>query len=92
MTRLSVQCRAMNRSLTNVIFGGIAQSTTTDDKTKGLSVTRTNVEEVVDMLSGAEQVIIVSSMFDKCMTACQADSRCRAMGWPWQKRNMPLPR
>lgn len=31
----------------------------TTDSTKGLTVTRTNVEEVVEMLSGAESVIIV---------------------------------
>ncbi|EIW73382.1 hypothetical protein TREMEDRAFT_70959 [Tremella mesenterica DSM 1558] len=54
-----IMCRAMNRSLVNVIFGGIAPTTAADDSTKGLSVTRTNVEEVVDMLTSADSVIIV---------------------------------
>jgi len=49
----------MNRSLTNVIFGGIAPTAIADDSTKGLSVTRTNVDEVVDILTNAENVIIV---------------------------------
>lgn len=49
----------MNRSLANVIFGGIAPTTTTEDSTKGLTVSRTNTEEVIDMLANAESVIIV---------------------------------
>jgi len=60
----------MNRSLTNVIFGGIAPTQVTEgmfrglislmvDSTKGMSVTRTNVDEVVEMLGNAESVIIV---------------------------------
>lgn len=63
----------MNRSLANVIFGGIAPTSTTTggewmrrmpantsaDSTKGLEVTKTNVDEVVDMLQNAETVVIV---------------------------------
>lgn len=61
----------MNRSLTNVIFGGIAPTQVSEgesdysrprlmsDSTKGMSVTRTNVEEVVEMLGNAESVIVV---------------------------------
>ena len=49
----------MNRSLTNVIFGGIAQVTAGSDKTKGLTVSQTNVDEVVEMLANAETVVIV---------------------------------
>lgn len=49
----------MNRSLTNVIFGGIATNTAMEDTTKGKSVVKTNIEEVVDTLSNAESVIIV---------------------------------
>ncbi|EKD04262.1 NAD(P) transhydrogenase [Trichosporon asahii var. asahii CBS 8904] len=50
---------AMNRSLTNVIFGGIATNTAMEDTTKGKSVVKTNIEEVVDTLQNAESVIIV---------------------------------
>lgn len=49
----------MNRSLTNVIFGGIATNTQMEDTTKGKTVVQTNPEEVVDMLKDAESVIIV---------------------------------
>ena len=68
---LILQCRAMNRSLTNVIFGGIALTQASEgksrvgsrlmkpDSTKGLSVSRTNVDEVVEMLGNAENAIVV---------------------------------
>jgi NAD(P) transhydrogenase len=48
----------MNRSLTNVLFGGIAPMPTgAAHKIEG-TVTKTNVDEVVDSLTGAENVII----------------------------------
>lgn len=53
-----IMCVAMNRSLTNVLFGGIAPAAQTDYKIEG-SVTQTNVEDVADALVNAESVIIV---------------------------------
>ncbi|KAK4105149.1 PNTB-domain-containing protein [Parathielavia hyrcaniae] len=56
-----IMCVAMNRSLVNVLFGGISTPTTTtssDYKMEG-SVTQTNVEETADALASAESVIIV---------------------------------
>lgn len=53
-----IMCVAMNRSLTNVLFGGIAAPTTSDFKIEG-SVTQTNVEETAESLLNAENVIIV---------------------------------
>jgi NAD(P) transhydrogenase len=53
-----VMCVAMNRSLMNVLFGGISAPGTTDFKIEG-SVTQTNVEETADALTNAESVIIV---------------------------------
>ncbi|KAF8756169.1 NAD(P) transhydrogenase beta subunit [Rhizoctonia solani] len=53
-----IMCVAMNRSLTNVLFGGIAPTPTgVTHKIEG-TVTKTNVDEVVDSLIGAENVII----------------------------------
>ncbi|CAE6412834.1 unnamed protein product [Rhizoctonia solani] len=53
-----IMCVAMNRSLTNVLFGGIAPTPTgVAHKIEG-TVTKTNVDEVVDSLTGAENVII----------------------------------
>lgn len=48
----------MNRSLTNVLFGGISAPAATDYKVEG-SVTQINVEETADALANAENVIIV---------------------------------
>lgn len=53
-----IMCVAMNRSLTNVLFGGIAAPAQTDYKIEG-SVTQTNIEDVSDALVNAENVIIV---------------------------------
>jgi H+-translocating NAD(P) transhydrogenase len=53
-----IMCVAMNRSLTNVLFGGIAAPTQGDFKVEG-TVTQTNVEETAESLTNAENVIIV---------------------------------
>ena len=52
----------MNRSLTNVLFGGIAPPPQTDQKIEG-EITKTNIEDTVDALSNAENVIIVWFMY-----------------------------
>lgn len=48
----------MNRSLTNVLFGGIAPIADSDYKIEG-RITKTTVEETSDALATAESVIIV---------------------------------
>ncbi|KAI0849106.1 NAD(P) transhydrogenase mitochondrial precursor [Daldinia vernicosa] len=53
-----IMCVAMNRSLTNVLFGGISAPAKTDYKIEG-SVTQTNVEDTAESLVNAENVIIV---------------------------------
>ncbi|KAL5347198.1 hypothetical protein ACLOAV_007507 [Pseudogymnoascus australis] len=54
-----IMCKAMNRSLTNVLFGGIAAPTArTDYKLEG-ELTTTTVDEVATKLLEAESVIIV---------------------------------
>ena len=53
-----IMCVAMNRSLTNVLFGGIAAPAQTDYKIEG-QITKTNVEDTVEALANAENVIIV---------------------------------
>ena len=55
-----VMCRAMNRSLTNVLFGGIAApSNQAAAKVEG-EITQTNIDNTADALLNAENVIIVS--------------------------------
>ncbi|OCL13404.1 NAD transhydrogenase mitochondrial precursor [Glonium stellatum] len=53
-----IMCVAMNRSLTNVLFGGIAAPADNTVKIEG-EVTRATVDETVDALANAENVIIV---------------------------------
>lgn len=52
-----IMCVAMNRSLTNVLFGGIAPIQASK-KIEG-EVVKTSVDETVDALANAENVIIV---------------------------------
>ena len=53
-----IMCVAMNRSLTNVIFGGISAPARTDHKIEG-EITKTSIEETVDSLKNAQKVVIV---------------------------------
>ncbi|KAJ0379397.1 hypothetical protein COL26b_002239 [Colletotrichum chrysophilum] len=53
-----IMCVAMNRSLTNVLFGGISAPQQTDYKIEG-AITQTNVEDTAEALVNAENVIIV---------------------------------
>ena len=53
-----IMCVAMNRSLTNVLFGGISAPATTEKKIEG-ELTQTNVDETVDMLKNSSKVVIV---------------------------------
>lgn len=55
-----VMCKAMNRSLANVIFGAFGQSSASSGKLgEGLTVNTTNVEEAALQLAYAQQVIVV---------------------------------
>ena len=56
------QCVAMNRSLTNVLFGGISAPAQTDYKIEG-TITKTSVDETVDALANADSVILVCLSF-----------------------------
>ncbi|KAF2267700.1 NAD(P) transhydrogenase-like protein [Lojkania enalia] len=53
-----IMCVAMNRSLTNVLFGGIASTPQAQAKIEG-EITKTTAEETADLLSNSENVIIV---------------------------------
>ncbi|EFE42658.1 hypothetical protein TRV_02610 [Trichophyton verrucosum HKI 0517] len=55
-----IMCVAMNRSLTNVLFGGISSPTQaqSDHQIEG-KITKTSIEETAETLASAESVIIV---------------------------------
>lgn len=54
-----IMCVAMNRTLTNVLFGGIGTATTQSDYKIEGTITKTSVDETVDALSNADNVILV---------------------------------
>ncbi|PCH38168.1 PNTB-domain-containing protein [Wolfiporia cocos MD-104 SS10] len=54
-----IMCVAMNRTLTNVLFGGIGSSAAQSDYKIEGSITKTSVDETVDALANAENVILV---------------------------------
>merc|ERR1712121_613780 len=56
-----IMCKAMNRSLPNVILGGFGTSSTGTGKAKEIigEHTETNVEKCVDMMVDAKNIIIV---------------------------------
>ncbi|KAF8623464.1 hypothetical protein AX15_006248 [Amanita polypyramis BW_CC] len=54
-----IMCVAMNRSLTNVLFGGISSSATQETHKIEGTITKTTVDETVDALANADSVILV---------------------------------
>lgn len=50
----------MNRSLTNVLFGGIAAPDASDYKIEG-QITKTSIDDTVEALMNAESVIMVGA-------------------------------
>ncbi|KAK6341243.1 hypothetical protein TWF696_008329 [Orbilia brochopaga] len=53
-----IMCVGMNRSITNVLFGGIAPIAQEEHKMEGV-ITKTSVDETVETLLNAESVIII---------------------------------
>ncbi|KAG7092554.1 hypothetical protein E1B28_008903 [Marasmius oreades] len=53
-----IMCVAMNRSLTNVLFGGIEATAAEETKIEG-AITKTSVDDTVEALSDADNVILV---------------------------------
>lgn len=51
----------MNRSLPNVLFGGIAPTASTDAQKIEGTITRTTVDDTVEALANADSVILVSN-------------------------------
>ncbi|MFH2037795.1 MAG: NAD(P)(+) transhydrogenase (Re/Si-specific) subunit beta [Candidatus Zixiibacteriota bacterium] len=57
----NIMCKAMNRSLTNVLFGvmGPTGDTPTDDEVYGGKIKATSADEIAMLLDGARRVVIV---------------------------------
>jgi NAD(P) transhydrogenase len=54
-----IMCVAMNRSLVNVLFGGISATPTQDAQQIEGAITKTSVDETVEALANADSVILV---------------------------------
>ena len=90
ITRLR-QCVAMNRSLANVLFGGIEAAPTTEHKIEGV-ITKTSADDVVESLSNADNVILVCGNASISLGPCTEKSRSLGMVWPLRKPNTPYPK
>ena len=82
-----IMCVAMNRSLTNVLFGGIAATPQTQAKVEG-EVTTTTADATAEALSDAENVIIVSSFTSGGDSVLIDLFRLLATGWRLQRHSM----
>lgn len=87
----------MNRTLTNVLFGGIGTVAQSDYKIEG-AITKTSVDETVDALGNADSVILVRTQHLTKSFAVMAHStspllpvpgRSSDTEWRSQKRSMP---
>lgn len=54
-----IMCVAMNRTITNVLFGGIGSTVTQSDYKIEGQITKTTVDDTVDALNNADSVILV---------------------------------
>jgi NAD(P) transhydrogenase len=86
-----IMCIAMNRSITNVLFGGIAPTAQSQTKIEG-EITKTTAEETAQSLADAENVIIVSfhAHSSQRPTKCFY-LRSSVTEWQWQKHNIRWP-
>lgn len=76
-----IMCVAMNRSLTNVLFGGIAQTPQAQSKIEG-EVTKTTADETAEALVSAENIIIVSLTVFNIFPHQLTIHRLSATAWP----------
>ena len=66
----------MNRSLTNVLFGGISTPVAAETHKIEGTITKTTVDDTAEALANADSVILVSGTH-KQMFHSMADKTCR---------------
>ena len=79
----------MNRSLTNVLFGGAAPvAAPSDYKIEG-QITQTSADDVVEALANADSVILASSSTSPSPFSSHVSvfRRLSVTVWPWQRHN-----
>jgi len=72
-----IMCKAMNRSLTNVLFGGFGAAVQNSDDASGKEVKAINVEDAFFVLEAAKSVVIVPGYG---LAAAQAQHAVRELG------------
>lgn len=83
------KCVAMNRSLTNVLFGGISAPVSSEAHKIEGTITKTTVDDTADALANAENVILVRPV-TQTKVICSYIGRDRLLdtGWQLQKPSM----
>jgi NAD(P) transhydrogenase subunit beta len=85
----SIMCKAMNRSLTNVVFGVFAQTEegASADEVYGGKITATEAEELAMILDGARRVVIVPGYG---MAVAQAQHAVRELDRTLEQRGVTV--
>lgn len=78
-----IMCKAMNRSILNVLFGGVAK-TTKRTKSEYVNIKKTSAEEVAEILDVAQSVIFVPGYG---MAVAQAQNAVHDLMISLEKRN-----
>ena len=77
----------MNRTLTNVLFGGIGTTVQSDFKIEG-TITKTTVDETVEALNNADNVILVRDSADFLFCGTDIAGRLLDTEWLWRRLSM----
>ena len=81
-----LMCRAMNRSITNVLFGGFGAAVTSETTVSG-SMREVTVDDVAVQLAYANQVVFVPGYG---MATAQAQHACRELGNVLEERGISV--
>jgi NAD(P) transhydrogenase subunit beta len=81
-----LMCRAMNRSITNVLFGGFGAAVTSETTVSG-SMREVTVDDVAVQLAYANQVVFVPGYG---MATAQAQHACRELGNALEERGISV--
>ena len=82
-----LMCKAMNRSITNVLFGGFGAVTGTDTGAAGGSMREVTLDDVAVQLAYANQVVFVPGYG---MATAQAQHACRELGNLLEERGVAV--
>jgi NAD(P) transhydrogenase subunit beta len=82
-----LMCKAMNRSITNVLFGGFGAAVTADTGGAGGTMREVGVDDVAVQLAYANQVVFVPGYG---MATAQAQHACRELGNLLEERGVAV--